>query len=130
MRQQYAHYLEWEDYRNGMWRMDVEDPELFIKNAAELLSSPADFYTVATEMVQEWKISALVNLTDNSCNKRAWIGQASCCYKHKTPEHLTRFAWNSLSKKQQDIANDIATKVIDEWERMQRGESQFTIECI
>jgi hypothetical protein len=130
MKQQYAHYLKWEDYQNGMWRMDIENTELFVQKAMKLLSSPKEFYNIATETVQAWRVSALINLTDNSCNKRAWLGQASCCYKHKVPEHLTRIAWNLLSKKQQDIANDIATRVISEWERIERGEAQITLECI
>ena len=105
----------WEDYQGGMWKTDVDNQDWCVEMATKHLSSPNEFYESALRMIAEWKIAAQVNLTNNSCNKKAWIGQASCCYKYGVPEYLTRIAWNQLTKEIQDAANDVAQKVINKW---------------
>lgn len=66
-------------------------------------------------MVENWQVSSLVNLTNNDINKRAWIGQSTCCFSHNSPSILTRLAWNKLTQKEQRQANLIADKIYNYW---------------
>lgn len=114
IKQVYYPFTEWEDYKNGMYA--TSNDEKLIKYATNLLCDKVIFYRKAKEMVSEWKISAEVNLTNLSTNRKSWIGQATCCYVHKVPESLTRLAWNSMHVHQQKSANSVAEKIIKEWE--------------
>jgi len=87
-----------------------------IDKAYNLLSNPLKFAKVAKKVTQEWKCSSELNLTNTSRNRRAWLGQASCCFSCHVPEDLTKIAWRKLSKKQQDEANETAELIIKEWE--------------
>lgn len=68
-------------------------------------------------MLRDWPLAAEHNLTDRSQNRRAWVGQATCCHEDRVPESETRAAWWLLSTEQQAAANAVADKVIEEWER-------------
>lgn len=117
MKQIYEHYEKWEDYQAGMYAItDVIDKDKKVIGAIELLSNSTDFYAVMKLILLEWKHATNVNLTNRGQNRRAWLGAAACMYKHKTPEYLTRIAWNLLNKDIQDKANAIADKIILEYE--------------
>jgi hypothetical protein len=112
----FTHYKNWEDFQNGMYRMGLErDRDKLVFNAVGLLKAENDFYATLVEMLNDWKIAAKVNMTNNQQNKRAWLGAAACCYKFSTPEYLTRIAWNLLNREDQDKANAIAERVISEY---------------
>ena len=74
------------------------------------------FLNTCIEVIENWTISTKVNLTNKQCNRKAWLGQASCNYKYKVPEILTRIAWSKLDIIQQYEANEIAQKVINSYE--------------
>ena len=98
-----------------------------IEKSKNLLSNPVAFQYSASTMVEHWKYSAEMNLTDMSQNRRAWIGQATCCFEYQTPEHLTRIAWNQLSEKEQIDANKVAERVIKNWENDRFSENK--VQC-
>jgi hypothetical protein len=56
LKQIYAHYEHWEDFKAGMY---------------------------LTEAVE-------VNLSNTNCNRRAWLGQAACCYRFSVPGFCSR----------------------------------------
>ena len=112
----YHHYTLWEDYHNGLYRTTWDNEDLLIAKAIELLSNPDLFYSVALEMIDQWPISAEVNLTNKESNRKSWIGQASCCYYANTPEILTCMAWGKLTQNQRDISNAVANKIINHYE--------------
>lgn len=117
MKQVFSHYENWEDYKSGMFSVsDIADKDIKVIGAINLLSSPAEFYSVCSRLVKEWSIASGVNLTNKTQNRRAWLGAAACMFKHNTPEYLTRVAWNLLNRNVQDRANEIADKVIFEFE--------------
>lgn len=120
MNQYYTHYENWEDYQNGMWRKPVNS-ELQEQQAIEVLSDPLE---AMTRVVNEWPISTMQNLTDKKSNRRSWLGQAACCIMHNVPESVTRSSWFKLSEEQRLNANNIAEKIIKEWER-NYSESMF-----
>jgi len=110
-------YNEWEDYKAGMYRLpSVQDSATQVQESVDLLASSSIFYGVALGMISDWSISAAVNLSNKSRNRQAWLGQASCCFSHKSSEHQTKEAWHLLTKEQQDSANQVADEIIAFWE--------------
>ncbi len=124
MAQIYHPYWQWEDYANGFYRKVDKTKELEnVHLALNLLSNEILFYSVAKEMVSKWVKSSEQNLTDDSINKKAWIGQASCCYSDGVPEYLTREAWGQLTDIQREKANFVADKVISEYFESKKGDT-------
>lgn len=117
MEQYFEHYEKWEDYINGMYNIPkAEDQEGFCLLALKLLSDKHLFLIACKDVLNTWKISSKVNLTNTGCNRRAWLGQASCCIKYNVPEMCTRMAWGRLTEQQQFEANIIAEMVINSFE--------------
>jgi len=110
-------YEKWEDFQNGMYDYisDTND-DLLIKKAEDLLRNVGDFERIMKLILIHWPVSSQVNLTNVSCNRRSWLGQASCSYLHKVPEILTRIAWGNLSSEEQNRANEAAEKIIIQFE--------------
>jgi hypothetical protein len=112
MKRIYHPYWLWEDYKNGMYELNLKNENYLIEKAIILLTDFNMFKTTALEVIKKWKVSSKVNLTNPNCNKKAWIGQASCSYKYKVPEYLTRIAWGKLTDEQRIKADNIAIEVI------------------
>jgi len=113
MKQFFKHYTLWEDYQNGMYNLNVKNEEYLIENAVKLLSNPNQFKLVCLNVLENWKVSSLINLTNINCNRRAWLGQAACCYLHQVPEYLTRKSWANLTTLQQESADKVADEIIN-----------------
>lgn len=121
MEQIYIEYQKWEDYLCGMYNTnDVIDKDKKVINAINLLSNPTEFYKACQLLINDWKNSSDVNLSNRNQNRKAWLGAAACMYKHEVPEYLTRIAWSLLNKQVQDLANKIAEKIINEYETKNR----------
>lgn len=122
MKQFFAHYEEWEDYKNGMYCGTVNRDEEQIKNAKKVLSDPYLFKNILIDLVRQWQISSKVNLTNTGINRRAWLGAAACSFKFNVTETNTRYAWNELNEKQQFEANTIAEEIINQFELTQNAQ--------
>ena len=118
MRQIFHSYTLWEDVNNGILEdcYNEEETEVLTLKAKSLLCSMDDFAEVANNVINEWKFSSEQHLSNKARNRQAWIGQAACCYKYRVPEHITKYAWRLMTKKQQDNANYIADLIIKSWE--------------
>jgi hypothetical protein len=117
MVQVFIEYYYWEDYINGMYReVKKEDEEFFIKSDVILLKDPKEFFNSCKDVLSTYIVSCLVNLTNTSCNRKAWLGQAACNLRHNSSERCTRKAWKLLTKKEQLTANLIAEKIIKSYE--------------
>jgi hypothetical protein len=117
MKQFFKEYNYWEDYINGMYEFpNPKDEQKFILLAIDMLTNNELFFNTCKEVLINWKISSRVNLTNKQCNRKAWLGQASCNFKYKVPEICTRIAWGKLSINQQNEANKIAEQVINSFE--------------
>ena len=108
-------YTEWEDYINGMYDLYDKDNEVLIRKSVLLLKDTSLFLETCNEVINNWNVTTKVHLTNNTINKKAWLGQACCNYKFKVPELLTRVAWGKLNTKQQIDANKVAEKVINSY---------------
>ena len=116
MQKIYHHYLLWEDFKNGMYDTPCQKDNKKLNDCINLLSSPSVFYNTLKKILNEWTISCDENLSNIYCNRQAWLGQAACCYLHKAEETITREAWSYLSEKKRIDANNIADKIILEYE--------------
>lgn len=113
----YHKYDLWEDHKNGMYNdNDILDKDVMVSKSIELLKSPEKFYFVMQNILKDWKFAVENNLSNRSQNRRAWLGAAACLYNHKCPEYLTRIAWSLLNNDVKKMANNIADKIILEYE--------------
>ena len=114
----YHHYSLWEDCNNGILKngFSEKETEKMTQQAKKLLSNPKKFYYTAFRVIQEWEFASEQQLSNKGRNRRAWLGQASCCYKYNIPEYITKYGWRMMSKEQQDSANLVAEKIIRLWE--------------
>lgn len=119
IKQVFHHYEKWEDFKAGQFRAvgcDMAANEELIGLAMQLLSNTENLYEAMTSVTLDWVIAAETNLTNRSINRRAWLGQAACCYEFSVPEDLTKAAWWRISTPERDRANGVADRVITEWE--------------
>lgn len=117
----YKPYTLWEDYLNGMYDYSKSDNDsILIEKACKLLSNETLFFNTCLNVLDNWKISSDVNLSNVSQNRKAWLGQAACCFKYKVPEILTRFAWSEINEEQRIKANNVAQKIISIYEAKNR----------
>jgi hypothetical protein len=87
-----------------------------IQMCADLLSSAIKCKAAMIRAVSEYPISAAQHLTKPT-GRRPWIGQAACCVEIGATEEEVRIAWNFyMNPEQQEMANKIADKVINDWE--------------
>lgn len=139
MKRVYHPYWKWEDYKNGLYN-NIEDAfteqetEFLANLAKELLCDSEAFNFVASKVISEWKFAAEENLTNDSRNRQAWIGQASCCYALFVPEFITKYGWHLMTPEQQTEANRVADSVIAKWESRQGekfyAKKLFEYQCI
>lgn len=117
----YHPYELWEDWLNGMWRKESKSyDEENINAVIEFTGDHVLYGEAMFKVIDRWKYSCEHNLSNNSINKKAWIGQAACCIEKGWPEYLVRRAWWQLTEKQRNLADKQALKAIKEWERRQR----------
>ena len=118
VKQFFTHFENWEDYKGGMYSCtwtNEQEYDLRLK-AKTLLTNSMEFTKTIKLVFRDWAICTKQNLTNVSCNRRAWIGQASCCYKYGVPELITRMAWGELSEMEMNEANRVADIMIKHYE--------------
>lgn len=117
MKRIYSVFTDWEDYQNGMYSGSIDNVDYLLPKAVDLLSDDNLFFEKALEMILNWKVCTDYNLSNTGLNRRAWIGQATCCYVYKVPEIITRLAWSELSEQTQIKANFAANRIIKIYEK-------------
>lgn len=120
MEQIYHKYTDWEDYKNGMFDSSSSDRDQMISKSVLLLSNPDEFFKVSSLVLNNWTISADVNLSNVHSNRRSWVGQSACSFSHGCNEQLTRSAWSMMAYNDRNNANLVADKIIKEYERRNR----------
>ena len=107
IKQIFHHYETWECYKNGMWRkVPPDDQENLLKQAIEFTSDHIKYGKAMIKAVDNWTITLEHNLTDNSINKRAYIGHCAVCIELGIPEYITRMAWHYLTDLQKNSILD------------------------
>lgn len=112
----YKPYHLWEDWLNGMWRqVDSEQYDSYLKWAIYFTGDHVKYGESMGLVIKEWKNTMLHNLTNQSMNKRAFLGHCACCFNSGCPEYIVRDAWKLLTEQQRINADAIAQKHIDNW---------------
>lgn len=118
MKRIHHHYKKWEDYHAGLYvKSKVDGSHVKIEYAKNLLSDPIKFGNYARKMIKSWKFASEHNLTNLEINRRAWLGQATCCYAYGVNEELVKIAWGLIDLNSQRKANNVADTVIKEFEQ-------------
>lgn len=111
------HYLNWEDFKNGMWSSaSGEKRKAFLNEAIEFTGNHEDYGSFMKFVIFLWPVACEQNITDPHINRKAWIGHAACSLAIGCPEDITREAWRYLTQEQQDLANEQAEIAIELWE--------------
>lgn len=93
-----------------------ENKSELINKAINILSNKDLCLKYMLLVVKNWEHSTFENLSNITQNRRAWLGQAACCYAEKIPEYLVRESWMLIKEEDRIQANNIADKVILGWE--------------
>lgn len=111
----HPHWL-WEDYVNGFYEnVSGEQKKLCISKCLEMFNDESLTIQNMNFVVDNWKHSMEHNLTNNSMNHIAYIGQSACCNYFKIPNSITMECWSKLSKDVQQRANKNAISAIERW---------------
>lgn len=108
----WKNYSNWECYKNGMYQ-NGHDREI-IKQCYEILTNN----NLKEEMIDttiSYEVATKVNFTNRMFNPISWLGQATCNRLINAKAQEVCEAWMSMTKEQQDWANNIAKEVIEEW---------------
>jgi len=93
-----------------------ENKSELVGQAINILSNKQLCLKFMLLVVKNWTNSTYENLSNITQNRKAWLGQAACCYANKIPEYLVREAWMLMKEENRIQANNIADKVIFGWE--------------
>lgn len=105
----------WEEVAANMWG-EATDRKQALEQAIAFTGDHALYGSFMTRVVNEWPISCENALTDESLNKKAWIGHAAVALALNIPEDITRQAWGFLTDEQRLLANREAARALREWE--------------
>ena|SRR6056297_2309747 len=119
MKRIYHNYQKWEDHKNGLYDCIDPNERHSIQESYNLLTDLKKFYSQSVKMISKWKYATEHNLTNLEINRKAWIGQAVCCYNHGAKSYSTIIAWNMLTLSEQERANNIAKEIIELFELKQ-----------
>lgn len=116
MKRIYHPYWLWEDYKAGFYdNLSGSEKQNKIDKVIEMFNSKELTETYMDRVITEWKYSCEHNLTNESMNKIAYIGQAACCLYDNIPSTITMEAWSLLSKEVKERSNDIAEQILNTW---------------
>jgi hypothetical protein len=112
----YHPYWLWEDYVSGFYdNVAGEQKKVCINKCLEMFNSELLTIENMNYVVDNWKYSMEHNLSNNSLNHIAYIGQSACCNYAKIPNSITMECWSMLTKEVQERANKNAISAIERW---------------
>jgi hypothetical protein len=118
MKRIYHPYWLWEDHKAGFYEnCSGENKELLILKGIEMFNCEIKTKENMLRVINEWQYSCEHNLTNESLNKIAYIGQSACCLYSNIPNKVTMEIWNKLQKNVQDRSNKIANDILNIWKQ-------------
>ena len=120
----YHPYTLWEDYKAGFYdNISGKAKQSKIEKVLEMFNSSKLTEKYMNKVIDKWVYSCEHNLTNESMNKIAYIGQAACCLYGGVPCDLTMRGWKLLTQDVRDRSDKIANKVINKWKLERRLKS-------
>lgn len=105
---------EWEDWKAGLYLANQPREEAILLSL-NLLQDCDFFLEAGREMIRNWPNASRHNVQRLWSGRRAWVGQAACCYTHTATSIETRSAWGLLHNAAQRGANQVAERLIAEY---------------
>ena len=117
----------WEDHKHGFYSVNKQsDKAVLSEKIIELFESRGLTEKYMRLVCDKWVKSCEHNLTNQSMNKIAWLGQAASCLYCGASCFLTMNNWNKLSFSDRVESDRIAIRIIKEWEQKKKLESMLT----
>lgn len=109
-------YWLWEDYKAGFYdNVSGEKKKKYIKKVLEMFNDKKLTKENMLFVVENWKYSCEHNLTNDSLNKIAYIGQSACSVYAGVPCTVTMECWSMLTEEVKERSNKIALEFIEIW---------------
>lgn len=106
----------WECYQHNFFghiTIAMKRDECY-RTYATMLGDLDHFERALVKVTSEWRHSCEHNLSNESMNRIAWLGQASLACEHNIPSEM-RAGFNLLTEPQQKAANLMAEKYLNLW---------------
>lgn len=111
----YHPYHLWEDYKFGFYGGISYPKDNTLQLYADLLKDLNKFEGALKVIISEWKHSCEHNLSNESMNRIAYLGQASCALIYNVPSSISMGGYNKLTQDEQKAADAMAKKYLDLW---------------
>ena len=116
MKRIYHPYWLWEDYKAGFYdNISGEKKKELILKVIEMFNDEKLTKENMLYVVNNWTYSCEHNLTNESLNKIAYIGQGACCVYAGVPCSITMESWSLLSDEVKKRSDKIALECINIW---------------
>jgi len=113
----YHRYENWECFKNGFFKnVSGAEKTNHVEKVKELFHDSKNTEVFMNKVLIEWPFSTEHNLSNNSLNRIAWLGQAACCLYAGIPYRITMETWRYVDEKKQVKACEIAEKIIAKYE--------------
>lgn len=124
MKRIYHPWNKWEDYRcNFYGGVGTFDKTNSLQTYASLLSDLPRFESALKTIIDEWRHSCEHNLSNESMNRVAYLGQASCALVYNVPHNVCMGGYNLLTDEQKAAADAMALKYLNIWLTRMREEN-------
>lgn len=122
MKRVYHPFWLWEDFKCGFYdNISGDKKKELSKKVVEMFNSPEKTKYYMMKVINEWKYSCEHNLTNDSLNKIAYLGQGACCLYAGIPNSITMESWSLLTKEVQNESDRIAKEVLTIWENKNKN---------
>lgn len=119
----YHPWDKWEDFRHNFYGGILElKQEAGPEEYANFLRDLSKFEAALIKITTEWKYACEHNLTNESMNRIAYLGQASFALMFGVPGKESCSSFNLLTLEEQAAANAMAQKYLDLWLAKHNGE--------
>ncbi len=125
MKQIFHPFHLWEDHKHKFYNNNCDNKEQKVKSVINLFSSEELTTIYMNRVIEEWRYSCEHNLTNDSMNKIAYLGQAACALYDNVPCIVTMNVWRSLPIDIRLRADEIAKQTLIKWIQNQKSRSTF-----
>lgn len=111
----YHPWDKWEDYRFNFYGPKKAKSKSVLDDYAMLLRDIPLFAATLDRIIKEWRFSCEHNLTNESMNRIAYLGQAACAFLFEIPSHESMGGYNLLTEYEKHAADSVALYYLNMW---------------